>query len=112
LRAGKHPKNESQGFIGIVLDPYSNYSPKLPLPGPHREIYIAAHWTYFISLFAGITNLLPIYPLDGHFFVIAMIERYGKSLKKAMSLVLSFATGGLLLANIILTLINFGLIRL
>jgi membrane-associated protease RseP (regulator of RpoE activity) len=112
LRTGRHPKNESQGFIGIVLDPYSNYSPKLPLPGPHREIYITAHWTYFISLFAGITNLLPIYPLDGHFFVISIVEKCGERLKKVMSLILSFTAGGLLLANIILTLINFGLIRL
>ncbi len=61
----KHPKIKEIGYIGVLIDPFPYFKPRVPLSPFHAlEASKAIFWVETINL-AGLLNLLPIPFLDG-----------------------------------------------
>jgi len=74
--------------------------------------YILVMYTCSINIALAVFNMLPVYPFDGYGFIEAFLDRVENGLlRKAASIALNVFGIGLLVLNIGLTFLRFGVLR-
>jgi membrane-associated protease RseP (regulator of RpoE activity) len=106
---GRHPKNESLGYIGIkkirsVLrnKMTGDIVPK-KIMGFIGTWFNLLYWTFIINLGVGIFNLLPLKPFDGGYvYEEILVKSFGERNGKSIANFLTFLIVSLILFNLIL----------
>ncbi len=109
------PNNGTHAVLGVTqLTDHIVYSPKLSFLSPDlpRQLYNVQFWIYFVTVNVALINMLPLFPLDGDRFLIALLGslgvRNGKMIRSAMS-AFSFA---ILALNLVLSYSMFGFVKI
>jgi membrane-associated protease RseP (regulator of RpoE activity) len=109
------PNNGTHAVLGVTqLTDHIVYSPKLSFLSPDlpRQLYNVEFWIYFVTVNVALINMLPLFPLDGDRFLIALLGslgvRNGKMIRSAMS-AFSFA---ILALNLVLSYSMFGFVKI
>ncbi|MEM3440630.1 MAG: site-2 protease family protein [Candidatus Bathyarchaeia archaeon] len=106
-----HPLNSSRATIGIY--PFPFFEPKAPFAPkelPYR-LLIAENWLFMVLLNVAMINMLPMYPLDGDKYLDALLDAMGIKRRREMRMIASILCAGLLLVNLTLSYMNFGLFK-
>ena len=113
VKTAADPSNSSHALIGISLQDYIMYVPKLPFLSSNipPDLLHAENWAYIVLISVGLINMLPADPLDGGKFLDTALNALGVKGAKQVRLVATGAAWGVLLANIGLSLLRFGLVR-
>ena len=104
----------SRGLIGIIRDMFPYMPPKVPfwIPWP-QEIFMFLLWLWMLSFFIGIFNMLPMIPLDGDKYISSLIEkRVSDRSFKAIRIGVNILGFGLLISNIVATVLKSGFITI
>jgi len=104
----------SRGLIGIIRDMFPYMPPKVPfwIPWP-QEIFMFLLWLWMLSFFIGIFNMLPMIPLDGDKYISSLIEkRVPDRSFKAIRIGVNILGFGLLISNIVATILKSGFITI
>lgn len=101
--------------LGVVqVDTYlSSRIPGLDIVGTYN-FYRTLFWLQLVSIGVAVFNMLPIYALDGHLMLRAVLEKFVKN-QRTMSGVANaaaLASIGLVLANIAFTYTTFGFFQI
>lgn len=109
------PNNGTHAVLGVTqLTDHIVYSPRLSFLSPDlpRQLYNVEFWIYFVTVNVALINMLPLFPLDGDRFLIALLGslgvRNGKMIRSAMS-AFSFA---ILALNLVLSYSMFGFVKI
>ena len=113
VRTAADPANSSHALIGVSLDDYINYVPKLPFlsSGLPPDLLRAENWAYIVLISVGLINMLPADPLDGGKFLDTALNMLGIRGAKQVRLVANGAAWAILLANVGFSLLRFGFVR-
>lgn len=86
------PNNGTHAVLGVTqLTDHIVYSPRLSFLSSDlpRQLYNVEFWIYFVTVNVALINMLPLFPLDGDRFLIALLGslgvRNGKMIRSAMS---------------------------
>jgi len=104
----------SRGLIGIIRDMFPYMPPKVPfwIPWP-QEVFMFLLWLWMLSFFIGIFNMLPMIPLDGDKYISSLIEkRVSDRSFKAIRIGVNILGFGLLISNIVATVLKSGFITI
>ncbi len=104
----------SRGLIGIIRDMFPYMPPKVPfwIPWP-QEVFMFLLWLWMLSFFIGIFNMLPMIPLDGDKYISSLIEkRVSDRSFKAIRIGVNILGFGLLVSNIVATVLKSGFITI
>ncbi len=104
----------SRGLIGIIRDMFPYMPPKVPfwIPWP-QEVFMFLLWLWMLSFFIGIFNMLPMIPLDGDKYISSLIEkRVSDRSLKAIRIGVNILGFGLLISNIVATVLKSGFITI
>lgn len=109
------PNNGTHAVLGVTqLTDHIVYSPRLSFLSSDlpRQLYNVEFWIYFVTVNVALINMLPLFPLDGDRFLIALLGslgvRNGKMIRSAMS-AFSFA---ILALNLVLSYSMFGFVKI
>jgi membrane-associated protease RseP (regulator of RpoE activity) len=113
VRTAADPSNSSHALIGISLDDYINYVPKIPLLSSNLPLDLlrAENWAYIVLISVGLINMLPADPLDGGKFLDTALSMLGIGGTKQVRMIANGAAWAILLANVGLSLLRFGFVR-
>jgi len=76
------------------------------------NVYLTFYWTFLAAFSVAVFNMLPAFPFDGEKFLFHLVEdRVGKDRRFSLRVLISMVFLGLLLANIVLSFVFFGLPR-
>jgi membrane-associated protease RseP (regulator of RpoE activity) len=91
-----------------------NYHPSL-LGFDHvtsANLYLTLYWTFLAAFSVAVFNMLPAFPFDGEKFLFHLFEdRVEKGKRFSLRVLINAVFWGLLLANMILSFVYFGLPR-
>jgi len=106
-----HPLNSSRATMGVY--PFPFFEPRIPFApkGLPYWLLTAENWLFTVLSSVALINMLPLYPLDGDKYLDALLDALGIKGKKGIRIMASAVCAGLLLANLALSYINFGLLR-
>ena len=110
VRAGASSTNASQGFMGVSnLIDYLALRGGVLSPQVTYHINLTVYWLHLIMINLAIFNMLPLYPLDGEAFVYALLKKRLKKNLKAARILVSCAGFSLLILNMVLSFLRYGL---
>lgn len=76
------------------------------------NLYLTFYWTFLAAFSVAVFNMLPAFPFDGEKFLFHLFEdRVEKSRRFSFRVMINVVFWGLLLANMILSFVFFGLLR-
>lgn len=76
------------------------------------NLYLTFYWTFLAAFSVAVFNMLPAFPFDGEKFLFYLFEdRVEKNKRFSLRVVINIIFWGLLLANMILSFVFFGLLR-
>ena len=76
------------------------------------NVYLTFYWTFLAAFSVAVFNMLPAFPFDGEKFLFHLVEdRVGEGKHFSLRVLISAVFLGLLLANIVLSFVFFGLPR-
>lgn len=108
---GANPQNESRASLGLTE--LADYNPMrlggLGLPYSYY-LFLTLSWLNLICLSLAIFNMMPLYPFDGDAFVTAILEAWMRKGVKGVRMALNGFFLTLMVANLGMSLITFGLI--
>ncbi|MEM2339137.1 MAG: site-2 protease family protein [Nitrososphaerales archaeon] len=105
--------NKSRGIIGFGGITF--YPPRLFPNGIYWPMPIALFlfWVWFLSFNIGLFNMLPIYPLDGDGFINAILSsKFSDRNRKVLRVIINVFTMLLLAINLLISIINYGLLTI
>jgi len=111
---GRAEDDPNRGLIGIVRDMFPYMPPKVNfwIPWP-QEVFMFLLWLWMLSFFIGIFNMLPMLPLDGEKYISSLVEnRVSDGKFKVIRIGVNAFGFGLLIANIVATVIKSGFITI
>lgn len=114
LRTAIDQTNSSHAVIGIGgLTDYILYNPRLPfLSSEYPNILLHAEfWLSIVLVSVGLINMLPMYPFDGDKFLETALNSFGLKKTKRIRGAANAAAYAILLLNVGLSLLRFGLLR-
>jgi membrane-associated protease RseP (regulator of RpoE activity) len=109
------PSNSTHAILGVTqLSDHIVYSPKLGFLSSDLPKYLfnVEFWIYFVTLNVALINMLPLYPLDGDRFLIALLGSVGIRNVKVIRSTMSAFSFGILAMNIVLSYSLFGFVRI
>lgn len=105
--------NKSRGVIGFGGITF--YPPRLFPNGIHwpPPIALFLFWVWFLSFNVGLFNMLPIYPLDGDGFINTILSsKFSNRNRKVLRVIINVFTILLLAINLLISIINYGLLTI
>ena len=104
------PENESRGIIG-VRDFLTYYSMRLGEVNPQLSyhLYTTLSWTSMLMINLAIFNMLPLYPFDGEACIYSILKEKLKRGLRVSRIAINGLSLFLLVSNIGLTFIRYGL---
>jgi membrane-associated protease RseP (regulator of RpoE activity) len=110
VRAGASYTNASQGYMGVynLIDYFAMRGGALS-PQVTYHVNLTVYWLHLIMINLAIFNMLPFYPLDGEAFVYALLKKRMKKNLKAMRVLVSSVCFSLLILNMVLSFLRYGL---
>jgi membrane-associated protease RseP (regulator of RpoE activity) len=113
VRTAADPSNSSHALIGISLNDYIRYVPKLPFLSSNApsDLLRAENWAYIVLISVGLINMLPADPLDGGKFLDTALNMLGIRGGKQVRMIANGAAWAILFANVGLSLVRFGFVR-
>jgi len=113
VRTVADPSNSSHALMGISLDDYVKYVPKLPFLSSNApsDLFRTENWAYIVLISVGLINMLPADPLDGGKFLDTALTMLGIGGAKRVRVIANGAAWAILLANVGLSLLRFGFVR-
>jgi Zn-dependent protease len=74
--------------------------------------YLTFYWTFIAAFSVAVFNMLPAFPFDGEKFLYHLLEDHVEENKRfSLRVLINAVFWGLLLANMVLSFVNFGLPR-
>lgn len=103
--------SDGRAIIGFV--PLNYFKGRLSL-GPTADIYahLTLTWLLLLGIAIGIFNMLPAFPFDGDKVLYYSLKKVTKREPHVARIAISLTCFGLIAANIILSIINFGFFAL
>ena len=115
LVTARDPNNSTHSVLGVTqLTDHITYSPKisiLPSDLP-RQLYNLEFWIYFVTLNVALINMLPLFPLDGDRFMIALLGSLGIRNVKVIRSTISAFSFSILAMNLFLSYALFGFVKI
>jgi membrane-associated protease RseP (regulator of RpoE activity) len=109
------PSNSTHSILGVTqITDYIVYSPKLGFLSPDlpKQLFSVGFWIYFVTLNVALINMLPLYPLDGDRFLIALLGSVGIRNVKVIRTTMSAFSFGILAMNLLLSYSMFGFVKI
>jgi len=115
LVTARDPSNSSHSVLGVTqLTDHVTYSPKISILSPDlpRQLYNLEFWIYFVTLNVALINMLPLFPLDGDRFMIALLGSLGIRNVKVIRSTVSAFSFSILAMNLFLSYAMFGFVKI
>jgi hypothetical protein len=110
FRAGVSATNASQGVMGVSsLISYLALRVGETSPQATYHLNLTFYWLSLIMINLAIFNMLPLYPLDGEAYVYAVLKTRVTTNLKAVRVAVNGVSLALLVLNMALTFVNYGL---
>lgn len=110
FRAGASSTNASRGVIGVYnLINYLAMRVGETSPQATYHLNLTLYWLSLIMINLAVFNMLPLFPLDGEAYVYAILKTRVKTNLKAVRVALNGVSLSLLVLNMALTFVNYGL---
>jgi len=109
------PGNKTRSILGVSqLSNYVTYLPKLSFLSPDlpRQLFNLEFWIYFVTLSVAMINMLPLFPLDGDRFLLALLQSLGVKNVKAVRSTMSAFSFMILAMNLFLSYAIFGFVKI
>ncbi len=104
--------NSSRAIIGIILG--GTYRPSTLGLDQYMSVnlFLALFWIYLLGVSVAIFNMLPAFPFDGERFLYYPLASLVKKHQRELRLALSIFAWGLIVLNIALSFLRFGLLSI
>lgn len=115
LVTARDPGNSTHAVLGVTqLTDHVTYSPKIGSLSPEfpRQLYNVEFWIYFVTLNVALVNMLPLFPLDGDRFLLALLGALGIRNVKWVRSTMSAFSFTILAMNMLLSYSMFGFLKL
>jgi len=109
------PGNKTRAILGVSqLTDHVKYLPKLSFLSPDlpRQLFNLEFWIHFVTISVATINMLPLFPLDGDRYLLALLQSLGvKNVKAARSTMSAFSFM-ILAMNLVLSYAMFGFLKM
>lgn len=115
LVTARDPGNSTHAVLGVTqLTDHVTYSPKIGLLSPDfpKQLFNVEFWVYFVTLNVALINMLPLFPLDGDRFLLALLGALGIRNVKWVRSTMSAFSFTILAMNLLLSYSMFGFLKL
>lgn len=109
------PGNKTRAILGVSqLSDHVTYLPRLSFLSPDlpRQLFNLEFWIYFVTVSVAMINMLPLFPLDGDRFLLALLQSLGLKNVKAVRSAASAFSFMILAANLFLSYAMFGFLKI
>jgi len=109
------PGNKTRAILGVSqLTDHVKYLPKFSFLSPDlpRQLFNLEFWIHFVTISVATINMLPLFPLDGDRYLLALLQSLGvKNVKAARSTMSAFSFM-ILAMNLVLSYAMFGFLKM
>lgn len=115
LTTSTDPGNSTRAILGVTqLSDHVTYLAKLGFLSSNlpRQLFNLEFWIYFVTLNVALVNMLPLFPLDGDRFLLALAQALGVKNAKAVRSTMSAFSFIILAMNLFLSYAMFGFVKI
>lgn len=109
------PGNKTRAILGVSqLTNHVTYSPKFSFLSPNlpRQLFNLEFWIHFVTVNVAMINMLPLFPLDGDRYLLAILQSLGVKNVKAVRSTMSAFSFMILAMNLFLSYVTFGFLKM
>ena len=109
------PGNKTRAILGVTqLSNHVKYVPKFSFLSADlpRQLFNLEFWIHFVTTSVAMINMLPLFPLDGDRYLLALLQSLGIKNAKAVRSTMSAFSFLILVMNLFLSYVTFGFLKM
>jgi len=115
LETAPDPGNKTRAILGVTqLTNHVTYLPRLSFLSPNlpMQLFNLEFWIHFVTINVAMINMLPLFPLDGDRYLLAILQSLGVKNVKAVRSTMSAFSFMILAMNLFLSYVTFGFLKM